>query len=82
MKYFHARWIEAHTPLHHAGYMLDPKYWNLDLMSNVEVIQNFYNMVNTFYVDVDDHIKCIKKLPSFQLKEGLLLVYFVQKMTK
>ena len=65
LKYFHARWIGAHTPLHGAAYLLDPNYWNMDLMSNVEVVQDFYKVVNTFYDDINDRIKCIKELSSF-----------------
>ena len=62
--------------------MLDPEYWNMELMSNVEVVQDFYKVVNTFYDDIDDHIKCIKELSSFQLKEGLFSNLLVQHMTK
>ena len=40
-------------------------------MSNVEVVQDFYHIVDTFYDDIDDRIKCIKELSSFRLKEGL-----------
>ena len=65
LKYFHARWIGAHMPLHGATYLLDLEYWNMDLMSNVEVVQDFYQVVNTFYDDIDDRIKCIKELSSF-----------------
>ena len=84
MKYFHARWIGAHTPLHGAAYMLDPKYWNMDLMSNVEVVQDLHNVLKKLYVDVyvDDCIKCIKELSSFLLKEGLFSNSFVQQMAK
>ena len=52
-------------PLHGATYLLDLEYWNMDLMSNVEVVQDFYEVVNTFYDDIDDRIKCIKELSSF-----------------
>ena len=37
-KFFYARWKLAHSPLHSVAYILNPKYWNLDLMSNVEVV--------------------------------------------
>ena len=82
LKYFHARWIGAHTPLHSAAYMLDPEFWNMDLMSNAEVVQDCYKVVNTYYVDVNDRVKCIKELTSFRLKEGLFSNSFVQQMAK
>ena len=69
-------------PLHGAAYMLDPKYWNMDVMSNVEVVQDFYKVVDTFYDDIDDCIKCMKELSSFQLKEGLFSNLLVQHMAK
>ena len=82
MKYFHARWIGAHTPLHGAAYLLDPEDWNMDLMSNVEVVQDFYKVVDTFYDDIDDSIKCFKEVSSFLLKEGLISNLLVQHMAK
>lgn len=82
LKYFHARWIGAHTPLHSAAYMLDPEYWNMDLMSNVEVVHDFYKVVNTFYDNVDDRVRCIKEMTSFRLKEGLFSNSLVQQMAK
>ena len=54
----------------------------MDLMSNVEVVQNFYKVVDTFYDDIDARIKCIKELSSFQLKEGLFSNLLVSHMEK
>ena len=72
LKYFHARWITAHTPLHSVAYMLDFEHWNMDLLSNVEVTHDFYEVVYTFYSNTDDHVRCIKEMTSFQLQEGLI----------
>ena len=69
-------------PLHGTAYLLDPKYWNMDLMSNVEVVQDFYQVVETFNDDIDDRIKCIKELSSFRLKEGLFSNLVAQHMAK
>ena len=83
LKYFHARWIGAHTPLHSAAYMLDPEYWNLDLISIVEVVHDFYKVVNIFYQSADDRVQCIKEMSSFRLKEGLFFSNtIVQQMAK
>ena len=65
LKYFHSRWIGAHTPLQSAAYMLDLEYWNMDLMSNVEVIRDFYEVVNTFYCNIDYRVRYIKEMTSF-----------------
>ena len=54
----------------------------MDLMSNVEVVQDFYQVLDTFYDDLDDRIKCIKELSSFRLKEGLFSNLLVQYMAK
>ena len=62
--------------------MLNLEYWNMDLMSNVEVVQDFYKVVDTFYDDIDDRIKCIKELSSFLLNEGLFSNFLVQHMAK
>lgn len=62
--------------------MLDPEYWNLDLMSNEEVVQDFYKVVNVFYPNNDDRVKCIKEMSSFRLKEGPFANLFVQQMAK
>ena len=70
-----------HSPLHSAAYMIDPEYWNMDLMSNVEVVQDFNKVVNTVYNNVDDRVKCIK-MTSFRLKEGLFSNSLVQQMAK
>ena len=43
------QWVSVHTPLHSVGYLLDPEYWNMDLMSNEDVVQDFYKVVNVFY---------------------------------
>ena len=51
-------------------------------MSNVEVLQDFYNTVNTFYVHVADCIKCINDLSSFQLKEEFFPNFVSQQMAK
>ena len=82
LKYFHGRWVSAHTPLHSVGYLLDPEYWNMDLMSNEEVVQDFYKVVNVFYANSDDRIKCIKEMSAFRLKEGPFANLFVQEMAK
>ena len=39
-------------------------------------------MVDTFYDDIDDCIKCIKELSSFLIKEGLFSNLLVQHMAK
>lgn len=82
LKYFHTRWVSAHNPLHSAAYLLDPEYWNLDLMCNKEVVQDFYKVVNVFYPNNDQRVKCIKQMTSFRLKEGLFANLFVQQMAK
>ena len=46
-------------PPHSIVYMLDPKCWNIDFMSNFEVIQDFYNVVNTF---CEDHARASQYL--------------------
>ena len=51
--------------MHSAAYFLDPKYWNLDLWSNAEVVSDFYEVVNTCYEDEDLRIKCIKEIGKF-----------------
>ena len=81
-KFFHARWKSAHSPLHSVAYLLDPEYWNLDLMSNEEVVKDFYKVINTFYSDAQDRIDCTKQLSAFRLKEGPFANDFVQALAK
>ena len=81
-KFFYARWKSTYSPLHSVVYILDPEYWNLDLMSNVEVIQDFYQVINTFFSNAKYWISCIKKLVAFRLKEGPFANEFVQMMAK
>ena len=65
-----------------AAYMLDPEYWNMDLMSNAEVVQDFYDVVKIFYASCDDRVKCTNELISFRLKEGLFANEHVQQMAR
>ena len=81
-RFFYARWKSAHSPLHSVAYLLDPEYWNLDLMSNAEVITDFYQVINTFYSDAQDRIACTKQLSAFRLKEGSFANDFVQALAK
>ena len=62
--------------------MLDPEYWNMDLMSNVEVVHDFYDVVYTFYSNTDDCVRCVKEMTSFWLKEGLFSNSLVEQMEK
>ena len=61
--------------------MLDLEYWNVDLLSNLEVIQEIYKVVHTFCANVEDCTKCVKELCSFHLK-GLFANPLVQEMAK
>ena len=74
--------VEVHSPLHSGVYILDPEYWNLDLMSKEEVIHDFYQVINTFFSNAKYQISGIKQLIVFGLKEGIFANEFVQLMAK
>ena len=48
----------------------------------MEVIHDFYKVVNTFYSTTDDCVRCVKEMTSFWLKEGLFFNSLVQQMVK
>ena len=51
-------------------------------MSNVEVVQDFYQVINTFFSNAKDWISCVKQLTTFRLKEGPFANVFIQMMEK
>ena len=70
-KYVHARWVFAHSPLHSVAYLLDPEYWSMDVHTlDEEVLEDFYDVVASFFPDSDESASAVTELMTYKLKEG------------
>ena len=72
------RWVGAHSPLHSVAYLLDPKYWAMDInrLDN-EVLDDLYYVVGRFFENSNDQVCIVTKLTKYKLKEGHFATEFV-----
>lgn len=65
------RWRLVHSPLHCAGYVLDPEYRGCGQERNSLVMQEFKLIRNKFFPSVQDQVAIEKQLVAFRHGEGM-----------
>lgn len=73
-----SRWAMLHSPLHAAGYLLDPEYWDHEITTNEEVMEGFDMVVAKLVQDRDDRSTVAQELGKFRAKVGLFARQTVQ----
>ena len=70
-----------HSLLNSTIFLLDPKYWALDVNElDEEVLEDFYNVIARWISNPDDQTAIVIELTKFKLKEGRFSKIFVQKL--
>jgi hypothetical protein len=70
--YINERWKMLHTPLHSAGFVLDPEYRLFLQHENEEVMSDFHSLIErVFRDDVQAQVKAVQQHASYRAGHGL-----------
>jgi hypothetical protein len=64
------RWNMLHSPLHAAGFVLDPKYQSFDQHGNEEVMQGFWKIVEKLAPE-ESHPNIARQRAKYRAREGM-----------